>query len=348
MSDPLSMTAAQVEALSEDKAAEVLAAWVKAKQTALPEALAQSTSKAHAKLAKKALYQLASSGAAVSKPATIAAPAASLPEKEDENMMGTMTPVLGTGDRALFFARPLRGGGIEIYQSIISDEFGVVQFDRAQTNRGVYRSRIKELRAQRDLAILFVPLPRIVEELGKAMTLNERSRTNIPSEMADGLTRLGVVPLDPDWTVPAPEANDAALVAESAKLHDEPELKQWMPPEKELAGMSDLAAEVKDDAKKAEAKAAELATTFFTEKLRQLYARRLWLNAEYFDGARAEQAARARATARHLFHQPTLPPFCAALFVKAFELALPKANQTDAIKAILSSMPSTRLSAPTE
>ncbi len=349
MTDPLSLTVAQVEALPEDKAAEVLAAWVKAKKPALAEALAQSNSKAHAKLAKKALYQLESSGTSVSRP-TQAAPQASAPvaEKEDENLLGTMTPVLGTGDRALFFARPLKGGGIEIYQAIISDEFGVVQFDRAQTNRGVYRSRIKELRAQRELSILFVPLARIIEELGKAMTLNDRSRTNIPSEMADGLTRLGVVPLDPDWKVPAPEAGDAALVAQSAKLHDEPELKQWMPPEKELSAMSELAGEVKGDLAKGEVKAAEFATTFFTEAMRQTYARRLWLNAEFFDASnRTEQATRARATARQLFSAPQLPPFCTKLFLKAFELAAPKPDQAEKIKELLASMPSVnRLGGP--
>lgn len=349
MSDFLSMTAAQVEALPEAKAAEVLAAWVKAKQTALPEALVQSKSKPHAKLAKKALYQLKSGGAAVAdvKPAATDT-VAPLPSKEDDAMLGTMSPVLGTGDRALFFARPLRNaGGIEIYQAIISDEFGIVQFDRAQTNRATYRTRIKELRAQTDMSLVFVPLERIIEELGRAMTLNDRSRTNIPAEMADGLNRLGVVPLDPDWKVPALESGDAKAIAGSAKLHDEAEIKQWMPPEKDLTAMADHAAEVKDDTGKQQAKAAELAAAFFTPAMRQVYGRRLWSMGELFEATnRAEAAALARATARHVFHTTEASPFATQLFVKAFELAS-KPNPADLLKDLLAKAPAApKLGAP--
>ena len=62
MTDFLTMTAKQVEALPEAKAQEVLDAWVKAKKIELPQELTQSASKVHAKLAKKALYRLQSSG----------------------------------------------------------------------------------------------------------------------------------------------------------------------------------------------------------------------------------------------------------------------------------------------
>ncbi|MBE2249371.1 MAG: hypothetical protein IAE78_07455 [Myxococcus sp.] len=347
MSDFLSMTAAQVEALPEEQAAEVLAAWVKARQTTLPEALMQSASKPHAKLAKKALYQLKSSGLSVAEPKPAGAEtAAPLPSRDDEAMMGTMSPVLGTGDRALFFARPLRGGGIEIYQAIISDEFGIVQFDRAQTNRATYRNRIKELRAQRDISLIYVPLERIVEALGRAMTLNDRSRTNIPAEMADGLTRLGVVPLDPDWAIEALRPDDATLAAGAAALHDEPELKQWMPPEHELTAMSGDVAEAKDDKAKQLEKAAAAAARFFTPALRTTYARRLWLTAELFDATgRAEAATRCRATARHLAHTTDASAFTTGLFMKVFELAA-KSATADKLKALLGAMPAERLAAP--
>ena len=68
------MTAQQVEGLPEAKAQEVLDAWVKAKNPELPQALSGSASKAHAKLAKKALYRLQSSGGAVPEAPKPAAP----------------------------------------------------------------------------------------------------------------------------------------------------------------------------------------------------------------------------------------------------------------------------------
>jgi hypothetical protein len=333
------MTPAQVEALPEDKAAEVLAAWVKAKQTSLPESLTQSTSKPHAKLAKKALYQLKSSGLAVAESKPAGEAVALIPGKDDDTMLGTMSPVLGTGDRALFFARPVRGGGIELYQAITSDEFGIVQFDRAQTNRATYRTRIKELRAQTVISLIYVPLERMIEELGRAMTLNDRSRTNIPAEMADGLNRLGVVPLDPDTKVPALEAGDATLAETALKLHDEPELKQWMPPQHEMTAMSADVAEAKDDTAAQQKKAAAAAERFFTPALRTLYARRLLQMAELFDASsRSEAASLARATARHLAHTSDASAFTTQLFVKVFELAS-KSATADKLKALLNTMP---------
>ena len=56
MSDPLSLTAVQVEAMNEKEAEAALGDWVRARRSELPKALATSKSKLHAKLAKKALY----------------------------------------------------------------------------------------------------------------------------------------------------------------------------------------------------------------------------------------------------------------------------------------------------
>lgn len=342
MSDPLSLTASQVEALAEDAAAQVLAAWVKAKQTSLPEALALSKSKVHAKLAKKALYQLKSKGAEVVEPPPAGPSVEPLPEKEDENLLATMSPVLGTGERALFFPKPMRGGGIEIYQVILSDEFGVAQFDRAQANRAIYRGRIKELRAQTDVSLQFVPLSRVIEELGRAVSLNDRSGTNIPSDIAEALNRLGVVPLDPDWPIPACTPDDVKTVSTSAALHDEPELAQWLPNETDLTAMAEVPADVKSDPTKAEAKATELAAAFLDGPMRQRYARRLWRNAELFDDTnRGASAELARATARHLFHTTDANPFTVTLFSKAFRL-----DPADKVKALLGSMPRAGIGAP--
>lgn len=352
MSDPLSMTVAQVEALDEAKTAEVLAAWVKAKKAELPEALARSTSKPHAKLGKKALYQLKSGGVAVAevKP-TFSNVAAPLPTKEDDELYGTMSSVLGTGDRALFFCRPIRGGGLELYQGIVSDTFGIVQFARVQANRAVYRTRIRELRAQSEISLLYCPLPRILEELGRGLSMNEKSGTALTQDMMDGLRELGVVALDPSWKVPAPEANDASLAQSSASLFQEKEISEWLPPESQLAELSSKSTELKaaaPDTKTFEQQRAELAETmskaFFTAELRQVFARRLWLMGELFDHQqRAPAAALSRATARELFHGSAQLPFQTTLFTRSFAL-----SAQDKVKAMLETMRQDRLTAPPE
>src|SRR5687768_12836530 len=136
--DPLKLSVADVEKLSEAQALEVLAAHVKAKQKELPEALAGSKSKPLARAAKKALYQLRSSGVELAEPAveagpqpTISGPAVELP--------GLLSPILGTGERMVFFGRPSRGGGVDFYQAVIHDEYGVQQLDHGETNRSRYR-----------------------------------------------------------------------------------------------------------------------------------------------------------------------------------------------------------------
>ena len=102
------MTAQQVEALPEKEAGQVLDAWVKAKRSELPAALRESTSKAHARLAKKALYQLQSSGVTVAEPPKPAAP--SVEVKESNDFPAVLSHQISSGERAFFFAVPFRGG----------------------------------------------------------------------------------------------------------------------------------------------------------------------------------------------------------------------------------------------
>jgi hypothetical protein len=333
MSDFLTMTAAQVEGLPPDQAEAALAAWVKAKRTELPEALACSTSRPHAKLAKKALYQLKSLGLEVKDPSA-PAPAEAKPVEAVDPFAGleaVLSPVVGTGERAILFAAPIRGGGLEIHQGIISDEFGLVQFGSGTSNRNVYRARMRELQRDGALKVLKVPMARMKLELGRAMTLNERSNTRMPPEWDTALRKLGVSPQDPDFPIPSLEADDARDAQAAAALHQEPELAQWMPSEADLVALAQKAEEVRSsplaltDAQKAE-QLAQKATALAREKLsaeqRKLYARRLWHTAELYDATeRTKQAALARAEARRLFHGTEPSPFIDRMYVKAAETA---------------------------
>lgn len=341
MSDPLSMTQTQVEALPEKEAAAVLSAWVKARRAELPESLAGSSSKVHARLARKALYQLRSSGLGVEVPRPAAETVAPIAEAKEDEFPAVVTPPLGTGERALLFARPLRGGGVEMFQAIVSDEFGVAKLDAAQANRSLYRGRIKELRSHPDVAVALVPFSSVIAELGRALTLNDRTKNTPSPEMTDIVRRLEVEPLDPEWPIPPLESGDAAAAEQSAGLHDQPEIKQWMPPEQELAA---LGKEPATDPAEQTRRATEAATRFFTTPMRRIWARRLWQTAEVFDFMeRPEPASLARATARHLFHASGLSPFQVRFFSKVFELA----PQQKRIEELLAQTASPRLPSPT-
>lgn len=346
MSDFLAMTAEQVEGLPQDQVEAVLAAWVKAKRTELPEALSGSKSKPLAKLAKKALYQLKSQGLVVKDTSAPVGEAPKTEAGESFNLPGVLSPVVGTGERAVLFAVPVRGGGgIDIFQGIISDEFGVVQLGTGHTNRNIYRARVRELEQDGALKVLKVPLARMKEELGRAMTLNERSGTKMPDDWEASLRKAGITPLDPDVAIPALEADDARDAERAATLDAEPELNQWMPGEAELAALAEKAGEVRSsplaltDAQKAEQlaqKATALAKDFLTPERRKLYARRLWFTAELFDATeRAAQAALSRAEARRLFHGTEPSAFIDRMFVRASEHATPPPTATEVVSSAL-------------
>ncbi|MFP2912947.1 hypothetical protein ACLESD_49670, partial [Pyxidicoccus sp. 3LFB2] len=48
------------------------------------------------------------------------------------------------GERALVMARPLRGGGVELVQALISDVEGVVELRVGDNSRGAWRKILKE------------------------------------------------------------------------------------------------------------------------------------------------------------------------------------------------------------
>ncbi len=329
------MTAAQVEALPENDAQKVLEAWVKAGRTELAVSLRESSSKAHARLAKKALYQLQSSGVAVE---------AQPVKREDapieppvNQLLGVLSSQIGSGERAFFFAVPIRGGqGIEIFQGIVHDQFGLLQIGSERTNRNLYRARLRQLEADPRSGVMLVPFPRVKLELGRAMTLNARTKTEYQTDVGHTLERLGITPQDPDVAIPPLEPTDAASRADGATLHLLPEIAEWAPSEADLVVLSSQVGALDvlpiDGAAK-EAKKETLARTFaqqlFTPELRLLWARRLWYTGELLENrGRNDDAARARAEARRLAHETEASPFAEELFVKVLpQLKMPSAAE---------------------
>ena len=331
MTDFLAMTAKQVEGLPEAKAQEVLEAWVKAKKPELPQELTQSTSKAHAKLAKKALYRLQSSGVTVPE-APKEAFVFDLAMKNE--FPGVLSMQLGTGERAFMFGTPIRGGGLEIFQGIVHDEFGLAQIGSDRSNRNLYRKRMEQLQGDQSARVMLAPFERMQLELGRAITLNQRSKTPYGADIEQALARLGVSPQDPDFPIPALEPGDDAGREDGAKLHQLFEVEQWLPSEKDLVTLTAQVDAIRtgplplSDAQKDE-KIQQLARTLaaevFTPAVRMIYARRLWYTAEVLDfHQRPADAALARAEARRLAHQTVPSRFAEELFVKVLA-TLPKA-----------------------
>ncbi|MHB8872245.1 MAG: hypothetical protein ACYC8T_01030 [Myxococcaceae bacterium] len=321
--------AADVEALPEPLALAVLEAAVRARDPQLAEALAGSAHKALAKAAKRALYQLRSAGLALpEKPPAPAAPP-SAPAEAAPELPCLLTPVTGTGEQALLLVRPLRGGGLENFQVVFTDEAGIVSLDRAETNRGDYRKMLREFRGHPG-APREIGRERAREILAAAAAANLSSRNPFPVGVDDALRAFEVKPAEPA-PLPPPEPEDERLAVRGHTLHEEPEIASWLPPEPELRVLAGRIDEVSSsplalsEAQKSEQVVQKVLATaheFFTPAMKRLYARRLWRMASYFEGtARPGPAGIARAEARLLFHDAPAPSrFAEYLFEKVLVL----------------------------
>lgn len=322
------MTPQEAEALSEKDLEQVLAAAVKAKEPGLPEALASSKNKSVARAAKKALYQLKSSGVAVAAPE---APKGEQPrlKADAEELPALLSAIAGTGERALFLAR-VRHGGIDTYQAIVHDELGLLELTRGETSRGKYRRHLEQLRGE-GAAILETTLGRALEELGVAWATSARSKNPLPPEADSHLRRLGVVAQERWPDLPRPEEGDAALSARAGSLHDERELSSWLPGDRAIQVLSARLDEVDTsplqltEPQKHEQRLQKVLLTAneTSPEERRIWALRLWRQAELFEATkRAEAAKLARAEARTLFHEPkATSAFLAKMFEKVVMLA---------------------------
>lgn len=303
------MSPQEAEGLSEEKLAEVLAEAVKSKQPALAEALAKSKNKSVARAAKKALYQLKSSGVAVAAPE---APKGEQPKVsvQGEELPALMSAIAGTGERALFLAKVRPTGGVDTYQAIVHDEAGILELTRGETSRGKYKKHLEQLRGEK-AAVIETTTARALEELGVAWAVSARAKNPLPPEADTHLRRLGVAAVDAWPDLPKPEEGDAALVTRAGSLHDERELQSWLPGDKAIQLLSARLDEVDNsplqlsEPQKHEQRLSKVAITAAETSAdeRRIWAHRLWRQAELLDATgRGDKAKIARAEARLLFH----------------------------------------------
>ncbi|PTL77490.1 hypothetical protein [Vitiosangium sp. GDMCC 1.1324] len=329
--EPSSAPPADVESLPEPLALALLEGSVLAGRPTLAEALAGSRNKALAKAAKKALYRLRSRGVEVAEPAR---PSASEPSRPiptgPEPLPALLTSIDGTGERVVEIARPLRGGGVEAAQFLYSDELGVTRIQVTELSRGEYRRVVKEATRPGPDAAVEIPHVEALERLAAAVGLNLRTRTAFPQGLDTVLRHLGVQPRDVPVELPPPEPEDERLAHEAHKLHEEPELRGWLPPMAELERLAFKIDELESsplaltpaqrNEELIQATHVQAHAFFASQETRRLYAHRLWEMALHLERLGKEQPSRvARAEARRLAHGPTEPPsrFAERLYEKA-------------------------------
>lgn len=322
----------EVESLPEPLAVAVLDASVRARDPRLAEALSLSARKAVAKAAKKSLYQLRSLGLAFperSEPSPAAPPIAA----PTEELPSLLSSVSGEGEQALLIPRPLRGGGMELVQIILSDEKGITEVITSDVGRSAYRKQLREIRAGRGAPAVEIQREEAKRILSGAAALNVASGNSYPAGSEEALRHLSVAPQSEESAIPAPEAEDERLVLQGSQLHAEPEMQPWLPPEPQmriLAARMDQVTHSPLELSEAQRSQQILglfhtaAREFFTPPMQKLYAGRLWRMASFFERTKRDRQAQiARAEARRLFHGAVEPfsRFAEFLFEKVLWLS---------------------------
>jgi len=311
---PEAATREAVEALPEVLALAVLEAAARAKRVDLAAALQESSNRALAKGARRALYALRSAGVAVPerpKPQS-PAPATEGGDEDFEWLPSWLSPPTGTGERALLVVRAQKGGGLEVAQVMLSDEKGITSVQTQESSRSAYRQQVRELRSEDPMRAIEIALEEAKTILGENAALNLASNTPFPKGTEKLLRHLAVTPTQPPAELPAPEPEDERLATQAKSLHEEPEAHAWLPPEADLKVMAQkldvvmtsplqLTPVQKEEQVRGVIRAA--AAELFTPAVRRIYARRLWHLADYLERTGRDDLAKVgRAEARRLFH----------------------------------------------
>jgi hypothetical protein len=327
---PEQATAKDVEGLPEALALAVLESAVRQRLPALPEALAAASQKVLAKAGKKALYQLRSLGLTIAEPRATAQTAVTRASTADA-LPCILTPVSGNGEQGVVMGRPVRGG-VETLQAVFSDETGIIQLANRDVSRSMYRTVIREPRERKPPVAIDVAPAEARALLADAAARNLTTQSPFPDGTDEALRHFEIVPQARPLTIPEPAPEDARLASEGRALHDEPEVRGWLPPIDALRALALKADEVStsqlyiNDVQRQEQLGHQLrasAETFFTPEVRRLYAGRLWRMADYFRKTeRAHAGDVAAAEARRLAHgSAELSPFGLRLFDKVLELS---------------------------
>jgi hypothetical protein len=297
------------ETLPEPLLLALLDALVEERRTSAVEALAESRNKRTAKAARRAQYRLRSAGVQTRSPAATPPPVAKVPEPAAE-LPSLVSAPDGAGERVLMVARGVKGG-LALHEVVLSDELGFVAHRALEASRSAWRRSLREAKAS---PLREVSLEEARSLLAEALRCNLATRSPLPKGAEEMLRRLDVLPTtSAPPPLPEPEEGDATLALEGARLHEEPELRGWLPPEEELKLLAARVQEVQTSPLALSGPQREeqllertrtMASAFFTPERSRLYARRLWLMADVFQTTgRGPASQLARAEARRLFHQ---------------------------------------------
>jgi hypothetical protein len=298
--------------------------------------LAAGAGKALAKEARRALHAMRARGASVAVPRTGSRAPLSMKADAEPEPASVVTMIDGGGERGLWLCRRAEGG-VLVFQAVVSDTKGLVEFIAGRATRKAHRSLLKDLLERSGFVAAVVPGDYARWLLEEAYRRTEAAGRPIPPDFARARSDMGPAPAGYEihpalarWPEAAPLA-DAELTA----LLDLEELRTWIPEEDTLRhaalklGEVDESRILVDEAQKLAARqdvVARETAAYFTAERHALYRRRLldtaWL--VHLVGGRDDDARRLRAAADAIAPADPVPPpnaFARHLFARVFNLA---------------------------
>lgn len=308
------------------------------------KAVAEGGGKGAASAAKRGLAILRSKGIEV-EVAPASEPVFKAEPEHAEELPSFVSTADSSGERALWIPRAVRGG-LQLVTALFSDTEGIVRVATDEVSRKGFRRLREDLLGHArplSIGVFEVSTARALGYLAAARALNPRGLTIDQEAQLSGL--LVGDPEDavsPERRAPAlPEALEAQRLAESASLHEERELRSWIPDPDRVRSLALKLDEIGtsalylDEAQKRAQSDAELRRglgEYFDAARRERYAHRLFDVAEAFRGSgHAEAADRAAAVARALLagRDPGEIPFCRRMMEKLLARAAKQAAAVD-------------------
>jgi hypothetical protein len=191
---------------------------------ALEAAEARATAKVVRTAARRALYRLRQAGVdrrPAAPPPT--APRIGLGE-------AWMSAIDGTGGRGLWLTLTGPYGERTLLAAMVSDESGLLDFSSGAIPKKRVEERLRALQAESPLPWVAVPPGWTWATLVGAAERARATGGTVPPELDHWIERLGRLPAEPapiHARLPAPVAEDPALLEQSAALLARPELTGW-------------------------------------------------------------------------------------------------------------------------
>lgn len=218
--------------------AELAAAWVEhpdAGSQALLRIDRDALPKPGRKALRRVLHQLRSRGVALPEPERSAL-VATLPSIDDDVHEARLSPIDPQGARVAYLAESHPSGGVRLFELVIDDARGVLEFEVYSSGRSRVRRFLRDFEKRGRFAAVPAPPESARAAIARALEAHPADRP-LPRAFSQWRSRVAEAPegAEPPGALAraalAPEAPDAARLEAAVKLVEAGELGPWPPPE---------------------------------------------------------------------------------------------------------------------